>query len=140
VTETQPASAREPSDHRLLATAAQYHFALAAVIDVVTGLALVVLGLQGTLLGVLFTELDAYLTGNALLVRGEAVAVVATVILPLVGVVLVVVGVAAGLSASGAWKFDSDRRRTAAGLAAAINPLALPIAVVAVALQYVSNL
>ncbi|MFB6138224.1 MAG: hypothetical protein ABEJ42_07810 [Halobacteriaceae archaeon] len=121
-------------------TAARYrrvaavHLGLAGLVSLALGLALVVLGSAGELVRPAFALAGRYVSAQTLLRDAPTYAWLATRVAPVVGGALAVTGAGALLAVRGTLRDAGVRRPVAAALLVAWNPLALPLAAIAVAL------
>jgi len=130
---------RDGAAGRRFRTVGAAHLGLAGVANVATGVALLYLGATNRLVQWALTDLDTYVSPQRVVRDGNLVADVATTGALLAGATLVVLGAAALLVG---YRVVQDRRPTRwgpAGVASAVNPLAAPLACVALVLLWLDG-
>lgn len=131
--------ARDGVAGRRFRTVGAAHLGLAGVANVATGVALLYLGATNRLVRWALTDLDTYVSAQRLVRDGNLVAEAATTGTLLAGATLVAVGAAALLVG---YRVAHNRRPTRwglAGVASAMNPLATPLACVALVLLWLDG-
>lgn len=127
------------ADSRRFRIVGAAHLGLAAGINITTGLALLYLGATNQLVRLAFTDLDTYVSPQILVRDANLVAGVATTGALVAGVILVVLGVVTLLVVH---RVIHDRRPTwwrAGSVASAVNPLATPLAGIAIVLLWIGR-
>lgn len=115
------------------------HLGLAAITNVVTGWALLYLGTTNQLVRWAFTDLDTYVSAQLVVREADLVVAVATTGALVAGAALVLVGAA---TIPVVHRVVYDRRPAwwgPAGVASAVNPLAAPLACVAIVLLWLER-
>lgn len=120
-------------------TVGALHLALAGVVNFATGVGLAYASVSGRLMRFLFYNLDHYVTTMTVLARAEDVVFVATDVALVAGLALTALGVAQVRYSRGAYRGRRWNRSLRWSTAGAVNPLALPLALIAVASLYASK-
>lgn len=130
---------RDRAASRRFRTAGAAHLGLAGVANIATGVALLYLGATNRLVRWALTDLDTYVSAQRLVRDGNLVAEVATTGALVAGATLVVVGAAALLVGYRVVRNRRPARWGPAGVASAVNPLATPLACIALVLLWLDR-
>jgi hypothetical protein len=136
---TGTGAAATADDRRLFRLVGAVHLGLAGAGNLAAGVGLAYLGATGRLVRMAFAGLDAYVTQQTLVREAPAVAAVAETGALVAGVVLALVGVAGLAAAVAAARDPRSRWWLPASLAALLDPLVAPLALVAAVLLWLGR-